>query len=101
MLSRNVNKSKNGFTLTEGLVSALIIGVISAIASPAYTKAINKSRLLGTINLLEVLRNKQVSNFARKAGYLPDFTAIGQLTGKPAVFIFSSSCEDAGLGCAL
>ncbi len=139
MLNKNTKKSKKGFTLTEVLVVVLIIGVISAIAYPVYTKSINKSRAVEAINLLEMVRNKQIANFARRGEYLPNFTGIGQLTsnadaevktegdailtvngkyelamnnatncmsaayvpakGKPASFTFSSSYEDAGLGC--
>ncbi len=139
MLNKNTKKSKKGFTLTEVLVVVLIIGVISAIAYPVYTKSINKSRAVEAINLLEMVRNKQIANYARKGEYLPTFKDMGQLTsnaaaevktegdsiltvngkyelamnnatncmsaayvpakGKPAIFTFSSSYEDAGLGC--
>ncbi len=77
---KNINNKKKGFTLTEVLVVVLIIGVISAIAYPVYTKSINKSRAVEAINLLEMVRNKQITNFARTGEYLPDFSQIGQLT---------------------
>ncbi len=139
MAIKNTKKPKKGFTLTEVLVVVLIIGVISAIAYPVYTKSINKSRAVEAINLLEMVRNKQIANFARRGEYLPDFTNIGQLTNnaeaevksngnailtvndnyrlfinpanhcisasymggkaRAAVFTFSASYEEAGLGC--
>ncbi len=80
MLNKNTKKSKKGFTLTEVLVVVLIIGVISAIAYPVYTKSINKSRAVEAINLLEMVRNKQIANFARRGEYLPTFKDMGQLT---------------------
>jgi type IV pilus assembly protein PilE len=72
--------TKKGFTLTEVLVVVLIISVLAAIVYPMYTKSITRSRAIEAINLLEMVRNKQLQKFARDQKYYTDLSKIGQLT---------------------
>lgn len=56
MLFKNSQTRKEkGFTLIELLVVVLIIGILSAIALPQYTKAVEKSRSAEAITLLNSL----------------------------------------------
>ncbi len=76
----NNKKKCFGFTLTEMLVVVMVISVLAAIAYPLYTKASTKSRAVEAINLLEMVRNKQLQKFARDKAYYASFANIGQLT---------------------
>lgn len=135
-IKRRVLPAKNGFTLTEILVVVLIIAILAAVVYPLYTKAVTKSRAVEAINLLEMVRNKQIQKYARDSQYFTGFSNMGQLTnninaeGKidgdlqlkindytlslnnetkcmsanynkgASNFTFSTSYENAGLGCS-
>ena len=67
--------NKGGFTLIELLVVVLIIGILSAIALPQYTKAVEKSRA------------------SEAQAYLADFVT-GQALYKTANGKYASSLDD-------
>lgn len=61
---------KKGFTLIELLVVVLIIGILSAIALPQYTTAVEKARSAEALTLMSNLRYAG-ERYRLQTGYFP------------------------------
>ena len=71
-----------GFTLIELLVVVLIIGILSAVALPQYTKAVEKSRATEAITLLGNLANAEEIYKMSTGSYTTDLSLLDiQLPG--------------------
>ena len=66
---------KKGFTLIELLVVVLIIGILSAVALPQYTKAVEKARMSEAITNMSILR-KAVDMASLQLGAFPNGNAM-------------------------
>ena len=64
-----LKKSMNGFSLIELMVVVLIIGILAAIAIPAYTKYIKKARLSEAISNLSTIDTFEEAYFSEKDQY--------------------------------
>ena len=92
---------KQGFTLIELLVVVLIIGILSAIALPQYTKAVEKSRaaeaiqMLGDLATAEQIYYMSTGNFTDNLDELDiELPNISAATAKTKNFILTVSSVD-------
>ena len=73
---------KKGFTLIELLVVVLIIGILSAVALPQYTKAVEKSRATEAVTLLGNLLTAEQIYKMGNGSFTTDLTLLDlQLPG--------------------
>ena len=77
---------KQGFTLIELMVVVLIIGILSAIAMPQYTKAVEKARVSEALAVVDGIR-KGVDLYVLENGYenvelVGDMSASGNTAKK-------------------
>ena len=63
------DKRRGGFTLIELLVVVLIIGILSAVALPQYTKAVNRARAAEALTNLKSLATAQKVYFMTNGTY--------------------------------
>ncbi len=67
---------KKGFTLTELLVVVLLLGVLAAVALPAYTKSVRKSRASDALSNLNIVSMKQQDYMLNNEKYATSFTEL-------------------------
>ncbi|WP_458402095.1 type IV pilin protein [Candidatus Avelusimicrobium sp.] len=81
-LSMTLGFSK-GFTLIELLVVVLIIGILSAVALPQYTKAVTKSRFATLKPLVKSIHEAQQLYYMANGTYATNFTDLSfQISGE-------------------
>ena len=74
---------KKGFTLIELLVVVLIIGILSAVALPQYTKAVNKSRYATLKLITQSLYEAQLLYYLENGTYASKFEDLAVDVGTP------------------
>lgn len=85
LLNKLHAKRKKGFTLLEMLVVVVIIGVMTAIAVPIYTKSMRQSRVADGLNMLDVLASAQNKYFVQHGKYAADLAALNAPVKKSAI----------------
>ena len=83
---------KKGFTLIELLVVVLIIGILSAVALPQYTKSVEKSRTTEALSNINTMRN-QMELYILENGFPTETVPYSDFT---SVDIQGGSWEDVG-----
>jgi type IV pilus assembly protein PilA len=63
-----VSRGNKGFTLIELLIVVAIIGILAAIAIPAYSGYTSKSKMTGIVNAMGAIKNSIVAYYTESGG---------------------------------
>lgn len=77
-MTKNISsKKENGFTLIELMIAVLVVGILSAIAIPQYTKYMQKARRADMQAVLSEVMVKQQQFLMTQRRYTSTFADLG------------------------
>jgi type IV pilus assembly protein PilE len=87
-------RGKEGVTLLEVMIVVAIVGILAAVAIPAYNDYITRSRRSDAFTALETVRAAQEMYRAEQGGYGVSFAALAGCTANMAGNNYIISLED-------
>ena len=83
MKKKFINKTRQGFTLIELMVSVAIIGILVGIAVPSYSSYIQKSRRTSATTALLDLASREAKYYSTHNAYTTSMTELGYASAGP------------------
>ena len=75
-------RGARGFTLVEIMLALVVVGVLAAVALPAYQQAVQKGRRSDAIAMLTAVQQAQERWRANRTGYAANLSDLGFSSGQ-------------------
>ena len=92
-----MNKMQQGFTLIELMIVVAIIGILAAIAIPAYQDYTQRAQISEAFTSVDGMKNA-VAEFAQNNGAFPAAADIANGVGAPVTGKYSTAATTAATG---
>ncbi|MDR1123569.1 MAG: prepilin-type N-terminal cleavage/methylation domain-containing protein [Elusimicrobiota bacterium] len=73
---KDMIKNNRGFTLTEVMVTVLLLGIISTIAIPQYLKTVEKQKAVEALHLLSAIGRSEERYYVINEVYTEDYSDL-------------------------
>lgn len=94
-MSMSVSKPVEGFTLIELMIVVAIIGILAAVALPAYQDYTIRGRVAELAIMAASVKATVTENFSNNAGVMPNLGACAGFNGTSVtVNMASLACDD-------
>ena len=96
-MKKIINQVQTGFTLIELMIVVAIIGILAAVAIPAYTDYTQRGQMAEAFTIAEGMKTA-VAEYAQISGVFPTAADITAGTATPASGKYSDAVTTAGTG---
>ena len=96
-MSKKQNKNKRAFTLTELLIVVIVIGVLSAVTLPKFTRVIENRKVTEAEEMMSAVRTEQERRCAMDKPYTLNFDNLSDVVSSSNTKNYTYSLQAEGV----
>ena len=96
-MSKKQNKNKRAFTLTELLIVVIVIGVLSAVTLPKFTRVIENRKVTEAEEMMSAVRTEQERRCAMDKPYTLKFDNLSDVVSSSNTKNYTYSLQNEGI----
>ena len=96
-MKKNLKKNKRAFTLTELLIVVIVIGVLSAVTLPKFTRVIENRKVTEAEEMMSAVRTEQERRCAMDKKYTLNFANLSDVVSSSDTKNYTYSLQTEGV----